>query len=364
MRDAERTRQALLAAAEIEFSTKGLAGARVDVIAEQAAANKRMLYYYFGSKEELYLAVLERAYGAMRKAERELNLTNLAPLEAIRTLVEFKFDYCQQHQQIIALLAGENMLGAAYLKRSRRLRDMNLSLVDVIRTVLDAGVATGRDQARDRSVAPVHLDVGAELLLLLQFGDAVGGVRAATGQPGRTAHFGGRMLSMSSWLMSRRPERNRCSAICCKKAENMKFGDYPKAGSLDGVTGFRNYVQSLGIDMPCDDIVAHGPKSPLAAPLEIDGMKIGHRLAIQPMEGWDCERDGKPSENTKRRWRRFGLSGAKLIWGGEACAVRFDGRANPKQLTMTAESQSEIAALRDIARSPRTRRRPATTMTS
>ncbi len=127
----------------------------------------------------------------------------------------------------------------------------------------------------------------------------------------------------------------------------MKFGDYPKAGSLDGVTGFRNYVQSLGIDIPCDDIVAHGPKSPLAAPVEIDGMKIGHRLAIQPMEGWDCERDGKPSENTKRRWRRFGLSGAKLIWGGEACAVRFDGRANPKQLTMTAESQGDIAALRD-----------------
>ena len=128
----------------------------------------------------------------------------------------------------------------------------------------------------------------------------------------------------------------------------MKFGDYPKAGSLDGVTGFRNYVQSLGIDMPCDDIVARGPNSPLAAPMEVDGMKIGHRLAIQPMEGWDCERDGKPSENTKRRWRRFGLSGAKLIWGGEACAVRFDGRANPKQLTMTAESQSDIAALRDI----------------
>ena len=128
----------------------------------------------------------------------------------------------------------------------------------------------------------------------------------------------------------------------------MKFGDYPKAGSLDGVTGFRNYMQTLGIDMPCDDIVAHGPTSPLAQPLEIDGMKIGHRLAIHPMEGWDCQRDGKPSENTKRRWQRFGLSGAKLIWGGEACAVRFDGRANPKQLTMTAESQSDIAGLRDI----------------
>ena len=127
----------------------------------------------------------------------------------------------------------------------------------------------------------------------------------------------------------------------------MKFGDYPKVGSLDGVTGFRNYVSSLGLDMPCDDIVAHGPSSPLAAPVEVDGMKIGHRLAVQPMEGWDCERDGRPSENTKRRWRRFGLSGAKLLWGGEACAVRPDGRANPKQLIMTEQSMSDIAAMRE-----------------
>ncbi|HEU5018620.1 MAG TPA: hypothetical protein VFT69_11695 [Pseudolabrys sp.] len=127
----------------------------------------------------------------------------------------------------------------------------------------------------------------------------------------------------------------------------MKFGDYPKAGSLDGVAGFRNYVQSLGLDIPCDDIVAHGKHSPLGAPLEFEGMTIGHRLAVHPMEGWDCERDGRPSDNTKRRWRRFGLSGAKFLWGGEACAVRPDGRANPKQLTMTEESQGDIAALRE-----------------
>jgi TetR/AcrR family transcriptional regulator len=169
VRDAERTRQALLAAAEIEFSTKGLAGARVDVIADQAAANKRMLYYYFGSKDELYLAVLERAYGAMRKAERELNLTNLAPLVAIKTLVEFKFDYCQQNQQIIALLAGENMLGAAYLKRSRRLRDMNLSLVDVIRTVLDAGVAKGEIKP---GIDPLHLYISMSALSYFYFSNS------------------------------------------------------------------------------------------------------------------------------------------------------------------------------------------------
>ena len=127
----------------------------------------------------------------------------------------------------------------------------------------------------------------------------------------------------------------------------MKFGDYPKVGSLDGIKGFREHVKSLGLDMPCDDIVAHGRQSPLGSPLEFDGMVIGHRLAIQPMEGWDCERDGRPSENTKRRWKRFGLSGAKFLWGCEACAVRPDGRANPKQLIMTADTQSEIAAARE-----------------
>src|SRR5215468_512875 len=82
VRDAERTQQTILAAAEAEFADKGLAGARVDVIADRASANKRMLYYYFGSKEGLYLAVLERTYIAMRQAERELNLADLAPLDA------------------------------------------------------------------------------------------------------------------------------------------------------------------------------------------------------------------------------------------------------------------------------------------
>jgi NADPH2 dehydrogenase len=128
----------------------------------------------------------------------------------------------------------------------------------------------------------------------------------------------------------------------------MKFGDYPKAGSLEGVTGFRNYTKSLGLDIPCDDIVAGGPESPLAQPVEVDGMHIGHRLGVHPMEGWDCETDGRPTDNTRRRWQRFGQSGAKLIWGGEACAVRPDGRANPKQLYMSEHSQREIAELREI----------------
>ena len=183
VRDAERTRQALLAAAESEFASKGLAGARVDIIAEQAAANKRMLYYYFGSKEDLYLAVLERAYGAMRQAERELNLTHLEPLEAIRTLVEFKFDYCQKHPTIIALLAGENMHGAKYLKRSKRLREMHLSLVNVIRTVLAAGERKGVIR---RGLDPLHLYISMSALSYFYFSNSAT-LSAAFGRPLATA---------------------------------------------------------------------------------------------------------------------------------------------------------------------------------
>lgn len=128
----------------------------------------------------------------------------------------------------------------------------------------------------------------------------------------------------------------------------MKFGDYPKAGSLDGITGFRAYMKTLGLHMPCDDIVKSGADSPLGAPLAFDGLTVGNRLGMHPMEGWDCETDGRPSAHTTRRWQRFGLSGAKMIWGGEACAVRPDGRANPKQLYMADHTQSDIAALRDL----------------
>jgi NADPH2 dehydrogenase len=95
--------------------------------------------------------------------------------------------------------------------------------------------------------------------------------------------------------------------------------------------------------MPCDGIVTSGPGSPLGAPLDFEGMSIGHRLGMQPMEGWDCEKDGRPTKNIKRRWQRFGLSGAKLIWDGEVCAVRFDCRANPKQLYLADHTQRGIA---------------------
>jgi AcrR family transcriptional regulator len=166
VRDAERTQQAILAAAEEEFAEKGLAGARVDAIAEQSGANKRMLYYYFGSKENLYLAVLERTYGAMRQAERELNLLALEPLDAIRTLVEFKFDYYRDHPRLIRLLAGENMLDASFLKHSRQLREMHSSLGEILKAVLAAGE---KQQAVKPGIDPVHLYISITALSYFYF---------------------------------------------------------------------------------------------------------------------------------------------------------------------------------------------------
>lgn len=127
----------------------------------------------------------------------------------------------------------------------------------------------------------------------------------------------------------------------------MKFGDYVKVKSLQTPAGFRENVQRLGLPIPCDDVLESGASSPLGSPLTIDGLTIGNRFAIHPMEGWDALEDGRPSDNTRRRWQRFGASGAKLIWGGEAVAVRPDGRANPNQLMLNDTTQGEIGAMRE-----------------
>ncbi len=127
----------------------------------------------------------------------------------------------------------------------------------------------------------------------------------------------------------------------------MKFGDFVKLKSLQTPAGFRDNVQRLGLDMPCDEVLESGASSPLGSPLTIDGLTIGNRFAIHPMEGWDALEDGRPSDNTRRRWNNFGRSGAKLIWGGEAVAVRPDGRANPNQLMLNDQTQGEIGAMRE-----------------
>ena len=121
---------------------------------------------------------------------------------------------------------------------------------------------------------------------------------------------------------------------------------YPRVASFKSRGDFLNHLDSLGIDLPCDESVSSGDSSPLAQPITIGDTKIGNRFCILPMEGWDGTKEGKPTELTRRRWRNFGLSGAKLMWGGEAVAVRHDGRANPNQLMITESNLSEIERLR------------------
>jgi 2,4-dienoyl-CoA reductase-like NADH-dependent reductase (Old Yellow Enzyme family) len=125
---------------------------------------------------------------------------------------------------------------------------------------------------------------------------------------------------------------------------------YVKIHSLRTPERFVDACRSLGLNLPCDPQVLQAPESPLSFPLPVPGSDfvIGNRIAAHPMEGWDGTPDGFPTDRTRRRWRRFGESGAKLIWGGEAVAVVPDGRANPNQLMLhQPEHQTGIAALRE-----------------
>jgi len=124
------------------------------------------------------------------------------------------------------------------------------------------------------------------------------------------------------------------------------MGTYSKIAQLRDVEAFCRYLEEGGMDLPCDQQVLRGEEgSPLAEPLQIADVLLGNRWCIQPMEGWDAERDGSPSDLTLRRWQRFGQSGAKLIWGGEAAAVQENGRANPRQTLATASNEKGLARL-------------------
>jgi 2,4-dienoyl-CoA reductase-like NADH-dependent reductase (Old Yellow Enzyme family) len=121
---------------------------------------------------------------------------------------------------------------------------------------------------------------------------------------------------------------------------------FPRVGHFADLAAFRRHLEGSGLDLPCDETLVSGPAAPLAQPLSADGLTIGNRFCIHPMEGWDGTADGAPTELTRRRWERFGLSGAKLIWGGEAVAVRHDGRANPHQLWLAEHTREAIGELR------------------
>lgn len=126
---------------------------------------------------------------------------------------------------------------------------------------------------------------------------------------------------------------------------------YPKVAQLRSVQQFQSHLAGLGLNIPCDDrLLSSEEGSPLAEPFDVAGMRVGNRWCIHPMEGWDAHRDGSPSPKTVRRWERFGQSGAKLIWGGEAAAVQAVGRANPNQTLATAENSAGLRQLLEALR--------------
>src|SRR6202042_1125543 len=160
-RDPEGMRLRILAAAKQEFSAHGLAGARVDRIAAKAGANKRMLYYHVGKKDDLYLAGLEGAYEKIRVDERALDLEHLDPPRAIERLIEFTWNYFLRNPEFLALLNSENMARAKHLKRSTKVKSMHSPFVEMIRTVVRRGVASGDFQA---PVDPVQLYISIAAL--------------------------------------------------------------------------------------------------------------------------------------------------------------------------------------------------------
>lgn len=139
--DPERTRADILEVAMREFAEKGLAGARIDDIAEAMRTSKRMIYYYFGSKEQLYVAVLEEAYRRMREIEVGLQLDGLPPEQALRTLVAFTVDYQLAHPEFIRLVMTENIHRGQYLAQSGAIQQLNVPAIAGLRKVLDRGVA-------------------------------------------------------------------------------------------------------------------------------------------------------------------------------------------------------------------------------
>jgi len=160
-RDPERTRERILEAALFEFSDKGLEGARVDEIARRAGSNKRMLYHYFGNKDELFRAVLENAYADIREAERELNLRDMDPVDGVRRLVDFTFTYPAANPRLIRLLYNENLHRAEHLRDSAIIREMHSPLIDGIDDLLRRGQGNG--VFRD-GVDPVQLYISIAAL--------------------------------------------------------------------------------------------------------------------------------------------------------------------------------------------------------
>ncbi|GAB3174078.1 TetR family transcriptional regulator [Streptomyces incanus] len=160
VRDAARTRAEILDVATREFARAGYDGARVDEIAARTRTTKRMIYYYFGGKERLFTAVLERAYGVIREAEQELDVDHLDPVAAIRRLAEVTFDHHEQHPDFIRLVSIENIHDAQHIAASEKLGRMGSPALDVIRRILAAGQRSGLFTA-DVDAVDLHAMISA-----------------------------------------------------------------------------------------------------------------------------------------------------------------------------------------------------------
>lgn len=159
-RDKDRTRADILDVATREFADKGYTGARVDEIAERTSTTKRMIYYYFGGKEQLYIAVLERAYLAIRALEAKLDVEHLAPEDAIRRLAELTFDHHEANPDFIRLVSIENIHRAEHIARSEVLAGLANPALDGLTQILERGRAAGRFRA-DVDPLDVHMVISS-----------------------------------------------------------------------------------------------------------------------------------------------------------------------------------------------------------
>jgi AcrR family transcriptional regulator len=158
--DPEGTKRNIIDIATEEFAGKGLSGARVDVIAARTKASKRMIYYYFGGKEGLYIAVLEAAYRNIRSVEATLDLEHQDPEQALRTLVSFTWDYQNAHPEFIRLVMNENILNGAHVSRSKTIQRLNATAIDVLRDLLARGQREGVFRS-DVDPVDLHMSISA-----------------------------------------------------------------------------------------------------------------------------------------------------------------------------------------------------------
>jgi AcrR family transcriptional regulator len=161
--DPDGTRRNIIEVATEEFSGKGFSGARVDDIAARTKTSKRMIYYYFGGKEGLYIAVLEEAYRKIRGVEATLDLEHQAPEEGLRTLVGFTFDYQNAHPEFVRLVMNENILNGAYIARSKAIQRLNNTVISSLESLL----VRGQDEGTFRSdVDPINLHMSISALCI------------------------------------------------------------------------------------------------------------------------------------------------------------------------------------------------------